>query len=202
MQDKIVSFVGIAPMDHPQYICLVALDTPSRETGYYISGGQMGAPTVRNVLADILPYLGLQPDYSEEEAQLEDVSMPELVGMTLSDATAQLKEKNLTCRTVGEGETVTSQVPARGAVIPGGSETVLYLDQAPDNTEVLVPDVTGKDAETASKLLTDAGLYMKIIGAVGGQSTILATRQSPEAGETVEQGTVVEVEFSDLSARD
>ena len=65
-----------------------------------------------------------------------------------------------------------------------------------------MPDVTGKDAETASKLLTDAGLYMKIIGAVGGQNTILATRQSPAAGETVEQGTVVEVEFSDLSARD
>ena len=202
VQDKIVSFVGIAPMDHPQYICLVALDTPSRETGYYISGGQMGAPTVRNVLADILPYLGIQPDYSEEEAQLEDVSMPEVTGLSLSDAKAQLKEKNLTCRTVGTGETVTAQVPAGGAVIPGGSETVLYLDQEPDNTGATVPDVTGKDAETAGKLLTDAGLYMKIIGAVGGQSTILATRQSPEAGETVEQGTVVEVEFSDLSARD
>ncbi len=202
VQDKIVSFVGIAPMDHPQYICLVALDTPSRETGYYISGGQMGAPTVRNVLADILPYLGIQPDYSEEEAQLEDVSMPEVTGQSLSDAKAQLKEKNLSCRTVGTGETVTAQVPAGGAVIPGGSETVLYLDQEPDDTAVTVPDVTGKDAEAAGKLLTDAGLYMKIIGAVGGQNTILATRQSPEAGETVEQGTVVEVEFSDLSARD
>lgn len=202
VQDKIVSFVGIAPMDHPQYICLVALDTPSRETGYYISGGQMGAPTVRNVLADILPYLGIQPDYSEEEARLEDVSMPELTGLSLSDAKAQLKEKNLTCRTVGTGETVTAQVPAGGAVIPGGSETVLYLDQQPEDTAILVPDVAGKDAETASKLLTDAGLYMKIIGAVGGQNTILATRQSPAAGETVEQGTVVEVEFSDLSARD
>lgn len=162
VQDKIVSFVGIAPMDHPQYICLVALDTPSRETGYYISGGQMGAPTVRNVLADILPYLGIQPDYTEEEARLEDVSMPELTGLSLSDAKAQLKEKNLTCRTVGTGETVTAQVPAGGAVIPGGSETVLYLDQQPEDTAILVPDVAGKDAETASKLLTDAGLYMKI----------------------------------------
>ena len=57
--DKIVSFVGIAPMDDPQYIILVALDTPSRETGLYISGGQMAAPTVGAVLADILPYLGV-----------------------------------------------------------------------------------------------------------------------------------------------
>ena len=56
VDDKIVSFVGIAPMDDPQYIVLVALDTPSAETGYYISGGVMAAPTVRGVLEDILPY--------------------------------------------------------------------------------------------------------------------------------------------------
>ena len=202
VQDKIVSFVGIAPMDDPQYICLVALDTPSRETGYYISGGQMGAPTVRDVLADILPYLGIQPDYSEEAVQRTDVSMPEVSGMALSDAKKALEEKNLTCRTVGQGDTVQGQVPAAGAIIPGGSETVLYLDTAPEQTEVSVPDVTGKDAETANRLITQAGLYMKIIGATGNGGTILATRQTPAAGEAAEKGAVVEVEFSDLGARD
>lgn len=202
VQDKIVSFVGIAPMDDPQYICLVALDTPSRETGYYISGGQMGAPTVRDVLADILPYLGIQPDYSEEAVQRTDVSMPEVSGMALSDAKKALEEKNLACRTVGQGDTVQGQVPAAGAIIPGGSETVLYLDAAPEQTEISVPDVTGKDAETANRLITQAGLYMKIIGATGNGGTILATRQTPAAGEAAEKGAVVEVEFSDLGARD
>lgn len=202
VQDKIVSFVGIAPMDDPQYICLVALDTPSRETGYYISGGQMGAPTVRDVLADILPYLGIQPDYSEEAVQRTDVSMPEVSGMALSDAKKALEEKNLTCRTVGQGDMVQGQVPAAGAIIPGGSETVLYLDAAPEQTEISVPDVTGKDAETANRLITQAGLYMKIIGATGNGGTILATRQTPAAGEAAEKGAVVEVEFSDLGARD
>ena len=202
VQDKIVSFVGIAPMDDPQYICLVALDTPSRETGYYISGGQMGAPTVRDVLADILPYLGIQPDYSEEAVQRTDVSMPEVSGMALSDAKKALEEKNLTCRTVGQGDTVQGQVPAAGAIIPGGSETVLYLDAAPEQTEISVPDVTGKDAETANRLITQSGLYMKIIGATGNGGTILATRQTPAAGEATEKGAVVEVEFSDLGARD
>ena len=61
VQDKIVSFVGVAPMDDPRYIVLVALDTPSRATGIYISGGVMAAPTVGAVLADILPYLGIAP---------------------------------------------------------------------------------------------------------------------------------------------
>jgi stage V sporulation protein D (sporulation-specific penicillin-binding protein) len=202
VEDKIVSFVGIAPMDDPQYIVLVALDTPSTTSGYYISGGQMGAPTVRDVLADMLPYLGIEPEYSQEEETLADVSMPDLDGMTLSEAKTALQEKNLTCRTVGTGETVTDQLPASGATIPGGSEVVLYLGEEPQETSVTVPNVLGKDAETANKLLTEAGLYLKIIGATGTDSTILAVSQSPGAGETVEPYTVVEVEFSDLSAQD
>ncbi len=201
VEDKIVSFVGIAPMEHPRYIVLVALDTPSTATGYYISGGQMGAPTVRNVLADILPYLGIQPDYSQEEAALTDVSVPDVTGMTSQEAKEALEEKKLTFRSMGEGETVTEQVPPADAVIPGGSEIVLYFGAHQPQGQVTVPDVVGKDAQTANALLTQQGLYMKIIGA-SGEGTILAAAQSPEAGQTVQPGTVVEVEFSDLSARD
>lgn len=202
VEDKIVSFVGIAPMDDPKYIVLVALDTPSRETGYYISGGQMGAPTVRDVLADMLPYLGVEPSYSEEEAVTADVSMPELLGYTLAEAREMLQSKNLTCRTVGEGETVTDQIPPQGSIIPGGSQVVLYLGEQAEEETVTVPDVTGKDGETANRLLTEAGLYMKTIGATGSEATILAVSQNPESGQTVPQGTVVEVEFSDLGAKD
>ena len=202
VEDKIVSFVGIAPMDDPRYIVLVALDTPSTETGYYISGGQMGAPTVRDVLADILPYLGIEPDYTEEEASLADVSVPDLTGMTAQEAKEALAEKNLTFRSQGDEEVVTDQVPAAGATIPGGSEMILYFGEEQPDTEVIVPDVVGKDAETANQILTDQGLYMKIIGATGSESTIVAASQTPEAGESVAPGTVVEVEFSDLSARD
>lgn len=202
VEDKIVSFVGIAPMDDPRYIVLVALDTPSRETGYYISGGQMGAPTVRDVLADILPYLDIEPSYSAEEAETADVSVPDLTGMTAEEAKAALKEKNLTFRVVGQEEQVTDQVPGEGASIPGGSEIILYFGEDQPEETVTVPDVTGKSAEEANRLLTEAGLYMKVIGATGSEGTIVAMAQTPEAGSSVSAGTVVEVEFSDLSARD
>ena len=79
---------------------------------------------------------------------------------------------------------------------------ILYFGEEQPDTEVIVPDVVGKDAETANQILTDQGLYMKIIGATGSESTIVAASQTPEAGESVAPGTVVEVEFSDLSARD
>ena len=69
--DKIVSFVGVAPMEKPEYIVLVALDTPSRSTGMYISGGVMAAPTVGAVMADILPYLGVTREATEEGVPYE-----------------------------------------------------------------------------------------------------------------------------------
>ena len=120
--DKIVSFVGIAPMNDPEYIVLVALDTPSRETGIYISGGVMAAPTVGAVMSDILPYRGVAR--SEEP---EKVTLPDLTGMTLAEAEAQLKDLGLTAFFSGEGETVASQIPAAGQEVNRGTQVILYL---------------------------------------------------------------------------
>ena len=197
VDDKIVSFVGVAPMEDPRVVCLVALDTPSRSTGYYISGGQMGAPTVRDVLADLLPYLGIEP---ARDAVL-DTTVPDVVGLTAAEAGAALTEASLTYRRVGEGETVTDQVPLEQAVIPSGSEIILYFGEEYDNLEVTVPNVVGRNPEDANLLLSQAGLYMKIIGATG-DGTIQAVSQEPAAGSAVEKGAVIAVEFSDLSAKD
>ena len=198
-EDKIVSFVGICPMDDPQYICLVALDTPSRETGLYISGGQMAAPTVRNVLADILPYLGVEPDYSGEDAAAMDVTVPYVTGKSLMEAQTALAEANLNYRVVGSGESVTGQIPAGGATIPGGSAVVLYCDADVPTDFVTVPSLTGLSAVEVNNQLTNLGLYLKLIGNTDTGYSIIATHQSIAAGTQVERGTVVEVEFTDTS---
>ena len=122
--DKIVSFVGVAPMDDPEYIVLVALDTPSRETGIYISGGVMAAPTVGAVLSDILPYLGVKQSTPPGKVILDD-----LTGLTVQEAEKLLKAKNLTALWSGEGETVVSQLPRAGQSVPDGSQILLYLGQ-------------------------------------------------------------------------
>ena len=121
--DKIVSFVGVAPMENPEYIVLVALDTPSRETGIYISGGVMAAPTVGAVLSDILPYLGVAAE------TVTDTILDDLTGLTVGEAERILKAKNLTALYCGEGETVVSQIPRPGESVPDGSKILLYLGQ-------------------------------------------------------------------------
>ena len=122
--DKIVSFVGVAPMGNPEYIVLVALDTPSRETGIYISGGVMAAPTVGAVLSDILPYLGVPKSADEGYTVLDD-----LTGLSPEEAQAILNEKKLEALCAGEGGTVVSQIPQAGQQVPEGSQILLYLGQ-------------------------------------------------------------------------
>ena len=110
-------------MENPEYIVLVALDTPSRETGIHISGGVMAAPTVGAVLSDILPYLGVAAE------TVTDTILDDLTGLTVGEAENILKAKNLTALYCGEGETVVSQIPRPGQSVPDGSNILLYLGQ-------------------------------------------------------------------------
>ena len=128
--DKIVSFVGIAPMDDPEYIILVALDTPSRQTGLYISGGQMAAPTAGAVMADILPYLGVS-----RTEQAKGVAVPDLTGMTAAEAAAALKALGLKLQTTGAGDVITAQIPMPGQTLPGGSQVVGYLSHREEENQ-------------------------------------------------------------------
>ena len=200
--DKIVSFVGVAPMDDPEYIVLVALDTPSRETGIYISGGVMAAPTVGAVMADILPYLGVAQTFSEEDVAGRVVVMEDLTGMTAAEAEKLLKEKSLTVQTVGTGQTITDQIPAAGQEISGGSQVLIYLgEEAPEET-VTVPDFTGMNRQQAGDAAGQLGLYILVTGNQDVSSAVIVTAQDIPPGDTVSKGTTIRLEFTDTKAAD
>ena len=200
--DKIVSFVGVAPMDDPEYIVLVALDTPSRQTGIYISGGVMAAPTVGAVMADILPYLGVSQSFSEDDLAGKPVVLEDLTGMTAREAEKLLKAQGLTARLVGEGETVTAQLPAPGRTVPGLSQVLLYLGETPDETPVTVPDFLGMNRQQAGDAAMAAGLYILVRGNPELSAAVTVTAQSVPPGTPVEPGTTIELEFTDTQAVD
>ena len=191
VQDKIVSFVGIAPMEDPEYIVLVALDTPSRQTGIYISGGVMAAPTVGAVMGDILPYLGVERKFSPEEAAGQILILDDLTGMAAADAQKQLKQLGLTAESIGTGDTVTAQIPAPGQSVPGGSQILLYLGEAPEGRSVTVPDSAGK-----------LGLYILAAGnpEISPQNTVISQNIPKETQVPV--GTTVTLTFTDPLAKD
>lgn len=200
--DKIVSFVGIAPMEDPQYIVLVALDTPSRETGIYISGGVMAAPTVGAVMADILPYLGVTQTFSPDEAAGQIVVLEDYTGQSAQDAQKALKALGLTARIVGDGETVTGQIPAAGQGVPGDSQVLLYMGEEVTLENVTVPDFAGMNRQQASDAAGSAGLYILVAGNDEIAADVTVQGQSIAPGETVPQGSTIRLEFVDTKAAD
>ena len=200
--DKIVSFVGIAPMDDPEYVVLIALDTPNPATGTYISGGVMAAPTVARVMEDILPYLGVEPDYSEVDMSRVTVRMPNLAGKTESEAAAILEEDHLNYKIIGDGDKIVSQIPAHGRELPGNSTVLLYTDDSMPTDEVEVPNLTGMTVAQASTTLSQLGLYLQAKGTDSNAWYVVVTKQDIDAGTKVPRGTMIAVTFTDTTALD
>ena len=200
--DVVVSFMCFAPANDPKYIMLLTLDTPSRDTGVYVSGGNMVAPTASQIMADILPYLGVEPEYTEEELARVDVAAPNVVGRTLDEAVERLTRASFSYRTVGDGDTVTDQTPAGGAIIPNNAQIILYLGADKPNELCTVPDVMGMTVEKATQAMAKAGLILRVSGTTRGASKALAIRQDKEAGSKLAAGSVVTAQFGDGSVLD
>ena len=201
--DVVVSFLCFAPADDPQVIMLITMDTPSRATGTYVSGGNMVAPTASTVMAEILPYLGVEPSYSAEELLGMDTTVPNVIGMSVEEAKAKLKDRALSYKIVGDGETITDQMPAGGAIIPGKSSVILYAGEEKSTDKCVVPHLIGKTPSEANTTATAAGLLIRFSGTTGSESSsVRVLSQSIDEGTEVEAGTVITVQLGDTSVTD
>lgn len=201
--DVVVSFMCFAPADDPQIIMLLTMDTPSRSTGTAVFGGTMVAPVASSIMSEILPYLGIEPDYSAAELVGADATVPNVVGKTAAEAKEKLESVGFAYKTVGDGATVTDQTPAGGAIIPNNASVILYLGVEKSDDLCTVPNVVGKTALEANKALTNAELIMKVSGATTVSSgNVHAISQSAAPGSELAAGSVVTVQFGDTSVLD
>ena len=207
----IVSFLGFAPADDPQIVVLLAYDAPKPVShgsnftarNYYISGGNMAALMAGELLGDILDHMGMEKTYTEAERAKIDVTVPKVVGQTAQIGIEAAKNMGFSVRTVGEGDTVTAQIPTGGAVIPSGSEIVLYLGEEKPTDLVTVPDLRGKTATQAQEALAQNGLYLKVGGSSSYMSSgAIVASQELAIGTQVERGSVVVCLFSDNTMTD
>ncbi len=188
----IASFGGFAPADNPKVAVLVMVDEPQ----YLKSGGGVAAPAARKILKDVLPYLGVEPNYTEAEIANLDRSVPNVTGSTLGAAATTLKASTLTYHVVGSGDTVVRQSPAAGTTIPQGGAVWLYTADAVAQ-ETTVPDFSGRTVAQVNQAANRAGVNVLLSGirtTTGGTAT--SYRQSVAAGTKVEKGTVITVEFT------
>ena len=201
--DVVVSFLCFAPAADPQIMLLITMDTPSRSTGTYVSGGNMVAPYSSAIMAEILPYLGIEPSYSAEELMGVDTTVPNVIGMSVEEAKDRLKERGFACKVEGDGETITDQTPVGGAIIPGKSTVVLYAGAEKPDKMCTVPSLVGRTAAEANTAATNAGLLIRFTGTTSSESnTVLVFSQELEAGTEVPAGTVITVRLGDTTVRD
>ena len=189
------SFAGIAPVDDPKLAVLAIVDEPG---GFSTYGSLTAAPIVKEILEDSLRYLDVSPRYTdkeEEEFVRKEVVLPEVRNITVKEASKILIDNNLQFNTepeyyVDENAMVVDMFPKPGAKIPEKSIVLLYTkpnENIPSSIEI--PDLRGKTIREANIILNNLGLRLKISGSG------LAFSQYPEAGITVESGTIISVEF-------
>lgn len=184
----IASFFGFAPADEPKIAVLIIVDEPDVAVDF---GSIVAAPYVKNVIYESLLYMGVAPDYENSQAP-EQVKVPDIVGKTADEAAQLLKAAGLLYLTDGTGN-VKGQMPAPGVSVDKATTVLLYMSdktQYVDMTgKVIVPDLSGLTVMQAAQLLESCKL--QLCGTGKGK----VVHQSPAAGEPVNEGSEVLVEF-------
>ncbi len=199
---RIGSTVAFAPAEDPQIAVLIMVDEPMNGSVY---GSIVAAPYVANLLKVVLPYMGIEASYTEEELAKLEVNLLDYTGWLVEDAVKSMGYVGLDYTVVGDGTKVTAQIPAGGSQLAKDTGRVIFYcgDETPKDS-VTVPDVMGRSASVANKMLIDAGLNIRIEGTqnYGTGAGAVVVSQSPAAESAVTPGTIVTVEFRYLDGTD
>ena len=187
------SFLAVAPADDPQIVILLLLDEAQMENPY---GSVVAAPVVGAMLADILPYMGIEPNYTDAELEAMTGKVKNVVDQLVHDAMTTLRIQGYSVTIVGDGTTVVAQSPEAGSQLSAGGTITLYTDESLIPKEIEVPDVTGMSVTEVNNAIIGAGLKLKLIGVSESATDQVAYSQTPAAGEKVMPGTIIEVSFT------
>ena len=198
VDDYIASFCGFAPANNPQYAVLVFFDAPLGGNYY---GSAVAAPVFASIMSEILPYLEVVAQYTDEEISKIDTSAGAYTGMSIEDALAAAETDGFMVSVKGEGSTVISQNPAAGAPIPTGGTIVLYTDDSGISDTVTVPNLVGYSVSEVNEIASYYGINVSMTGTVSSYDST-STAQSIVEGEEVVPGTVITVTFSSAGISD
>ncbi len=188
----VASCVAFAPADQPQVAVVVIVDEP---VGTYY-GSLSSAPYTAKVLAEVLPYLGVEPEYTEEELASLGNTIADYQGKRLTTATTAIQGMGLGVEVLGNGSTVVAQSPVAGSTLIDGAKVILYTEEGLNTPSATVPNVVGLSAAEANRVLVNAGLNIQIdTGTMESATGATALKQSIAPGEVVLPGTVVVVDF-------
>lgn len=184
----IASFAGFAPADNPEISILIAIDEPTGDHG----GSTVAAPITGMLLEKILTYLNVEPQYEDDELSSISSVAPSLVGKTVGDA--KVAASKFTVKVVGSGEKVLSQTPAAGQQMRSGGVIVVYTEENAAKQTATVPNLCNMSMSQANSAAVNAGFNIRLSGTTN-SGEVLSYKQSVNAGEKAEIGSVITVYF-------
>lgn len=184
-RDRVVSFAGFAPAEDPQIACLVIVDTPIDA-----HGGSTAGPVFQKIMEDSLRYLEVPKNVTVDKVEpVEEVAVPAMPDSNPMNAIEAIKAVGLTPIVETQGDVLYTFVPAEGTKVQKGGNVYLYCGAA-DSTQVVMPSLYGRTIKEVDRILSGMGLS----GTMNGSG--LCTQQSIEAGQLIEKGTALIVDFS------
>lgn len=184
----IASFAGFAPADNPEISILIAIDEPPGEHG----GGAVAAPIASMLLEKIMTYLNVEPQYEDDELSNISSVAPSLVGKSVGDA--KVSAAKFTVKVVGSGTKVISQTPAAGQQMRTGGVIVVYTEENAAKQTATVPNLCNMSMSQANSAAVNAGFNIRLSGTTN-SGEVLSYKQSVNAGEEAEIGSVITVYF-------
>ena len=184
------SFVAISPIEDTQVVILLTLyDPQNKEYGY--QGGSVAAPTVSQMLSEILPYLGIPSDATDNTNTDNLITVPDVRNKTVTEAEKLLTDAGFKCNIHCSGDknsTLTAdQSPKPGSQLSENSIIVLYGEGDTSATSVSVPDLSGMNLSQAVSALRAKNLNISVTGSG------IVTTQDYTKDELVQEGTIINV---------
>lgn len=197
----IASYGGYAPSENPQYALLVFFDEPQKDkNGGFNGGNAVAGPIFSDIMAEILPYLGVKSQYTEEQYQQLDAVAPSVIGMTVQEAIGVIEASGLNYEIVGNEDNMSAivalQAPTVGDSLKKSGKVVIYTEGNEDEGNVYMPEFVGYSLDEAEYYASEAGIQLRV-GSGSSSSNAQVSMQSIEAGTLVKRGTVVMINFAD-----
>lgn len=135
----------------------------------------------------------------------EGVEVPDVVGMTEAEGTAELGKKGFPVNKTEDYDeyiqagNIITQSPKAGEKAPSGAAVTITISLGKDTEKVRVPDLMGRSEEEAMAVLVEAGLQLGVVSEVNNENadlTGLVCYQSYSVGSYVEAGTKVDISIS------
>ncbi len=182
------SFVGFAPADEPEVVCLVTLDEPSFK---YRFGGVSAAPVFARISEAIAASSHIFDDeltttrLGLEQSEGQWFEAPNFLRLSREAAMerARMFDLNLLCK--GEGGEVIAQEPDPGVAMDRDEVLRVYLSPSADKSKNRkAPDLRGLSLRAAKRRAAEFGLKCDIVGSG------YVSKQKPSPGGVSKNGVI------------